>query len=128
MTVQVVNASDPVIAAAPDGTVYLAWTTIDLARFGEGAVNVARLAADGTVAEQTVVSGADDASTPALDVAADGRLGVAWMASDADSDGTVRAAVGIIGSFSPVSSPSSADNNAGDPAVAFDAAGVLHVA
>jgi hypothetical protein len=121
------GATDPVLATAPDGTAYLAWTTVDPQRFGEGAVNVARLAADGSIVQQATVSGQDDASTPALDVAADGRLGVAWVASDDDDTGTVKVAVGSIGSFL-VRSVSTGDNNAADPAVAFDAAGALHVA
>jgi hypothetical protein len=121
------GVSEPVVASAPDGTVYAAWTSVDPARFGEGAVTVARLAPDGRVAQQQVVSGGDDASTPDLAVAPDGTVGVAWVASDAADQGTVRAAVGSLGGFT-VRSVSVGDNNAGDPAVAFDASGALRVA
>jgi hypothetical protein len=121
------GVTEPVVTSASDGTVYAAWVSVDSARFGEGAVTVARLAPDGSVAQQQVVSGGDDASTPDLAVAPDGTLGVAWEASDEADRGTVRAAVGSLGALT-VRSISVDDDNAGDPAIAFDTAGALRIA
>jgi hypothetical protein len=121
------NAADPVLATGPDGTVYAAWTVSDPARFGDAAVNVAQLGADGSIAQRAVLSGADNASTPELAVAADGTLGVGWVASDDEELGQVRAAVGTFGAFT-VRTVSAGDNNASDAAVDFDDGGTLHVA
>ena len=120
------GAEAPVLAASPDGTMYAAWSTIDPGRLGKGAITVARLGADGSIAASAVVSGDDDAATPSLAVAADATLGVAWLASDDAGLDTVHAAVGHIGGFA-VASVSTEDKDAADPAVAFDVPGSLRV-
>ncbi len=121
------GADAPVLGVAADGTTYAAWSTIDPKRFGAGQITVARLAADGSIGPSAVVSAEDDASSPALTVDAEGTLGVAWVASDEDELGKVRAAVGPFGGLA-VRTISTEDANAADPAIAFDVTGVLRVA
>jgi len=121
------GASEPVLAAGADGTTYAAWSFNDPNRPGEDGIVVARLNPDGSVGAQQVVSGGDDASTPALSVAPDGTLGVAWLASSEEDTGLVRAAIGTFGAF-VVRSVSTGDNNASEPAADFDDGGTLHVA
>src|SRR3954451_11294514 len=121
------DASEPVLARGPDGTTYAAWTFNDPNRPGEGGIAVARLNADGSIGAQQVLSGSDDASTPALSVAPDGTLGVAWLASSDADTGLVRAAIGTLGAF-VVRAISTGDNNASEAAADFDDAGTLHIA
>jgi len=121
------GASEPVLAAGADGTTYAAWAFSDPNRPGESGIVVARLNPDGSVGQQQVVSGGDNATTPKLSVAPDGTLGVAWLASSEEDTGSVRAAIGTFGAFL-VREVSVGDRNASEPAADFDDGGTLHVA
>ena len=117
----------PVLATGPTGQIFAAWT--EPSGGERGRVWASALDADGTPVGPVPISLAtDDATEVSIAVGADGRPAIAWTVGDGEGNGEVLVVHAVLG-LGLVSHVVSGElPNAGEPDVAFDAAGNLHVA